>query len=1199
MAGSTARTVLLTGLPRPGRANPLCLRPPPGSVLTALRLSVCSLAVVAACCAAADVLVFGDGHARLFLDVDAEFLADQQLEQPVADFDRCFQAMTGCALPNTMKRVALFDPVAGTGLRLQASVLAIADRSDNSSQNGMLSLVLTPTQMFPGAPLAGPGEKASWSCTWQRGRGTLEFALVVANQPYRGPGYGPYTFASASAPVPDWQSGQIVELALELRRAGGQDLRGGYRIAGGEWIYTDWCDPTKAGSDTRQPGVSDKAGPQAWTPEWPGAWAGRTAAYVAGYGAKGRDVVLTVDDVGVTGNGHVLFSDGFAGPDDSPATRLPQWRQGPREGQATLSRQALVLAPAVDGWSTVGLMAAIAPAAPPDDGLPLRLCLLDWPESRGPFDVQLTQGWRRQVGPDGVLLSAHTCLGLQNALYALLDHWGCRWVMAGDLGECIPTAKRLTVPVGSFEPRVYNDVSMSPCGSGNPHADFYVRNQAGFRNWVWMGHYWLTALPPERHFATHPEWYSLIAGRRQPKQLCTSNPEVVTEMIRVAKAFLAGSPQRVCFPMEPMDGIDFCECPECRALDVPGQFTDGAPSVTDRVVHFANAVAAGIKDEFPDRYVGFYAYWTHVDPPRREVPAANVLVGITRSHHCLLHLTPTRDCPTSDFHSLIRAWRRVTPNLYAYEYDPISWTGSLPCPTWLDMGRSLQAMFLKLGVRGSYSDLGVKPCSDAGAFLNRYIPLRMKLDPTQTPEDVLEDMCRAFFGPAAAALQKHYLEMAKVTSGAHAGLRGIGVGTTYYHMLFNSRKIRRARAFLDRGRVLAAGTSPYAERVAMVDLAQQYLEAYLGGVWASQAKDYDGAVASFDRMDAVLARLIENRWADAADAPSRAKVMRLKALAEHFPDRLGYVTDWKLLGPFDNTSLAAEHRAEPFEPLTSVDGPVRLADGRDAQWWGYRSPGGFLNLEKATAGKRGSWLLSYAYAATVIQADREMPAQLRMDSFFPFRVFLNGTEVFNRPGLNADCPDRRLVDVRLRRGPNVLVAKLCQTQITTDSFPWGLYLRVVPDDTEDVVVLPASWPFRTDPGNVGERERWYAADLDHSAWAPVRVGLRWEEALGPYDGYGWYRVRFRLPDELPTRAVALRFGGCDEQAWVYLNGEYLGERTVASTGRTVGEIWEEPFMLAVPVERLRRDGDNVLAVRVHDSAYAGGLFRPVRLVIAK
>jgi hypothetical protein len=324
--------------------------------------------------------------------------------------------------------------------------------------------------------------------------------------------------------------------------------------------------------------------------------------------------------------------------------------------------------------------------------------------------------------------------------------------------------------------------------------------------------------------------------------------------------------------------------------------------------------------------------------------------------------------------------------------------------------------------------------------------------------------------------------------------------------------------------------------------------------------------------------------------------MRLKALAEHFPQSLGYVTDWLLLGPFDNSALVADQAREPFEPLGNVTAPVRLADGREVRWWNYRSPGGFLNLEQAVAGKKGPWTLSYAYAATVYSAARECPAQLRCDSFFPFRVALNGEEVFYRPGLNADCPDRSVVDVRLKQGPNLIVFKLCQAQLTTDCFPWGLYLRVVPDDAPEVVTLPETWAFRTDPEDAGVKANWFAPGLDDRAWKQIRVGQAWEAAIGPYDGFAWYRTRVTLPAQLPAGRMSLQFGGVDEEAWVYVNGTCIGERTTKSTGRSIGEIWEEPLALEVPRDLLRPGAQNTLAVRVHDSAFAGGLYRAVKLV---
>jgi beta-glucuronidase len=93
----------------------------------------------------------------------------------------------------------------------------------------------------------------------------------------------------------------------------------------------------------------------------------------------------------------------------------------------------------------------------------------------------------------------------------------------------------------------------------------------------------------------------------------------------------------------------------------------------------------------------------------------------------------------------------------------------------------------------------------------------------------------------------------------------------------------------------------------------------------------------------------------------------------------------------------------------------------------------------------------------------------------------------------------------------------------------------------------------------------------------------------------WYRVRFKVPADLSGRKLVLHFGAVDEEAWVYLNGELVGEHSAATTGQTVHQIWDQPF--DVPLTNARPGAENVLAVRVRDSMMAGGVYKPVRLFV--
>jgi len=156
---------------------------------------------------------------------------------------------------------------------------------------------------------------------------------------------------------------------------------------------------------------------------------------------------------------------------------------------------------------------------------------------------------------------------------------------------------------------------------------------------------------------------------------------------------------------------------------------------------------------------------------------------------------------------------------------------------------------------------------------------------------------------------------------------------------------------------------------------------------------------------------------------------------------------------------------------------------------------------------------------------------------------------------------------------------------------------VVEESRTEAARLPAEWSFHTDPDNTGEAAGWHTPDLDDTQWQKVAVPAWWETtAVGAYDGHAWYRARFAIPVELQGRDLVLEFEGVDEGAWVYLNGELIGERTEESTGLAPVDSWDKPFSL--PAKGARFGQQNVLAVKVHDSAQMGGIFRPVRLLVA-
>ena len=137
------------------------------------------------------------------------------------------------------------------------------------------------------------------------------------------------------------------------------------------------------------------------------------------------------------------------------------------------------------------------------------------------------------------------------------------------------------------------------------------------------------------------------------------------------------------------------------------------------------------------------------------------------------------------------------------------------------------------------------------------------------------------------------------------------------------------------------------------------------------------------------------------------------------------------------------------------------------------------------------------------------------------------------------------------------------------------------------------WRFQLDPKEDGHLRKWYEAGFDDSAWDAIKIESAWEEQGHPgYDGVAWYRGSFDLPAKPECIGAEIAFGGVDEVAWVWINGQYVGQHDLCPSG------WDKPFTLDVSAE-LKWGQRNQITVRVYDSTQAGGIWQPVSIQVLR
>ena len=139
---------------------------------------------------------------------------------------------------------------------------------------------------------------------------------------------------------------------------------------------------------------------------------------------------------------------------------------------------------------------------------------------------------------------------------------------------------------------------------------------------------------------------------------------------------------------------------------------------------------------------------------------------------------------------------------------------------------------------------------------------------------------------------------------------------------------------------------------------------------------------------------------------------------------------------------------------------------------------------------------------------------------------------------------------------------------------------LVPYAYKKVAEVPVQWKFRLEEGEHPQQPHIYAApDFNDSGWDAIDIGQAWEDQdYGDYDEGAWYRARIEVKAE-EGRPVLMAFGGVDKDAYVFINGHWVGQH----------HQWNQPFLLDIS-DHVVRDGENTVALYVYDGLGMGGIY---------
>lgn len=386
------------------------------------------------------------------------------------------------------------------------------------------------------------------------------------------------------------------------------------------------------------------------------------------------------------------------------------------------------------------LLARIAPALPPEDLGPEGFVI----ETRGSHLVIAGGGQR----------------GTMYGVYELLDRLGVRWFTAEVTR--VPRLRNIALenfrirqePAFEYREPFFTEAfdrdwaARNRTNGNHARLDASTGGKIGYYPFV---HSFEKLVPPEKYFAEHPEYFSLIDGERRAErsQLCLTNEAVLGIATEEVERWIAQHPEAVMFSVSQNDWEGWCECERCRRVEEEEGGAHSGP-----LLRFVNALAERIEKKHPDKLIDTLAYWYTEAPPLRVRPRRNVRIRLCPIGICVAH--PFSQCPRSAyFYRNLRAWAKITDQLYIWHYNTNFTHYLLPFPNLDELAAGV-AQYRALGVKGLFLQ-GAYAEGGGGemAWLKSWVLARLLWDPGRDAWKLAAEFLEGVYGRAAPWLSRY------------------------------------------------------------------------------------------------------------------------------------------------------------------------------------------------------------------------------------------------------------------------------------------------------------------------------------------------------------------------------------------------------------------------------------------------------------
>lgn len=270
-------------------------------------------------------------------------------------------------------------------------------------------------------------------------------------------------------------------------------------------------------------------------------------------------------------------------------------------------------------------------------------------------------------------------------------------------------------------------------------------------------HTFFRFVPPEEHFAAHPEWFSEIGGVRvgvrSQTQLCWSNRELVAFIVDEIRRRLREDPEAKFVGISQEDHAFWCQCAECRRCAEE----EGSPAGPN--LKFVNAIAEALEAEFPDVTFETLAYQFTRRPPKNIRPRRNVTVCLC-SFECSFSMpfAESAHASTAAFREDLRKWGEICESLMVYDYSTDFRNYLMPFPNLYSLAPNYR-LFRDCNVRWLYSQGAADGFHAEFGELKPWLIGKLMWNPDQPVEPLVDRFVEGYYGAAAPQVRRYLREL--------------------------------------------------------------------------------------------------------------------------------------------------------------------------------------------------------------------------------------------------------------------------------------------------------------------------------------------------------------------------------------------------------------------------------------------------------